>query len=626
MFKQWHYQTGKRFFRIYHKELIREYILIPLGVVCVICVLYGVDRLIKDVFRIKFPASVAVMLVNFAFMCMCSMLKKPYADMYISIIDVPLGWSLRWMNLFFTPAFVTLPLSDRISFKETMLIVATFVIGYVVGFVVLAYITILCQKTFSSEKMKSIFTRQHELGDDTDQRSRFAPVELKQSSDSSNSTFEGAAAGSEHPSTRQIDDHGLEDIQLMSVASNSNIPISRSVTHVPLRDSQISKNEKNSSSSTDPVTSSPMLYISSTDRNQDTASSNISFRSGGSKTMTMKPPTPTRTRNSGFIPRVSDEEKNIYCERAVTRQIPQQMNLIFTTAMLKEHFHHIIYSLGFFASMFSYFFSWYTMPYHFFTAVCTFMFITNAPLVNNPKHKRFVHPVICSVALTWLIMLVSVLIKHRQVKYFITELRDYKTTRTYLNLFNYTEFKYRQWPGAGDVFSSCMDVSIVALSMPMFSYRRDLRKHFLSMIPPICVLSISCLTLYPLICHKIGISTDRSIGFVGRNITLALGTPTIANLNGSITLMAVTTVLSGVLGALTGGPMLDWIKVPEGDYVTRGVTLGCNSSAIATAYLLGVDKRAAAISSLSFVLFGTFMVILSSIDSMQSFVYNLAAL
>lgn len=36
------------------------------------------------------------------------------------------------------------------------------------------------------------------------------------------------------------------------------------------------------------------------------------------------------------------------------------------------------------------------------------------------------------------------------------------------------------------------------------------------------------------------------------------------------------------------------------DYVTRGVSLGINASAISTAQLLTTDPRAAALSSLSF--------------------------
>lgn len=61
--------------------------------------------------------------------------------------------------------------------------------------------------------------------------------------------------------------------------------------------------------------------------------------------------------------------------------------------------------------------------------------------------------------------------------------------------------------------------------------------------------------------------------------------------------------------------MLKWLRIPEDDYVTRGVTLGANSSAIATALLLVSDPRAAALSSLSMGLFGTVMVALTSVPA-----------
>lgn len=60
------------------------------------------------------------------------------------------------------------------------------------------------------------------------------------------------------------------------------------------------------------------------------------------------------------------------------------------------------------------------------------------------------------------------------------------------------------------------------------------------------------------------------------------------------------------------------------DYVTRGITLGINSSAIATALLLKTDPRAAALSCLSMILFGTVTVVFTSIppvaEAIRSFV------
>lgn len=80
---------------------------------------------------------------------------------------------------------------------------------------------------------------------------------------------------------------------------------------------------------------------------------------------------------------------------------------------------------------------------------------------------------------------------------------------------------------------------------------------------------------------------------------------------GSIPLVVVLAILSGIIGVLVGGYILKLLRIPAGtaparwelrldDYVTRGVSLGINASAISTAQLLTTDPRAAALSSLSF--------------------------
>ena len=73
--------------------------------------------------------------------------------------------------------------------------------------------------------------------------------------------------------------------------------------------------------------------------------------------------------------------------------------------------------------------------------------------------------------------------------------------------------------------------------------------------------------------------------------------------------------MSGVLGVVLGEVILKWLKVPEDDYVTRGVSLGGNGSAIATAGLLVKDPRAAALGSLSMGVFGCVMVGLTSVPA-----------
>jgi len=63
-------------------------------------------------------------------------------------LDIPCGFCLRWLNLLFTPSFVTLPLSPRISFTEVVKIAGVFgslvlapMLTIVFGFVIATVIT-----------------------------------------------------------------------------------------------------------------------------------------------------------------------------------------------------------------------------------------------------------------------------------------------------------------------------------------------------------------------------------------------------------------------------------------------------------------------------------------------------
>lgn len=170
-----------------------------------------------------------------------------------------------------------------------------------------------------------------------------------------------------------------------------------------------------------------------------------------------------------------------------------------------------------------------------------------------------------------------------------------------------------------------MDISIVSLSLPVFTHRKDFIQNFWIMIPILMSIALTFF-LYPIICYNIGIDAKRSIGFIGRSVTLALGTPLIDSLDGLISLMAVCTILSGICGVLIGDITFKLLRVKNNDYVTRGVSLGINCGAIATAHLLNTDPRAASMSSLSFTIFGTMMVIFASIGEIRGVIHAIVGM
>lgn len=261
----------------------------------------------------------------------------------------------------------------------------------------------------------------------------------------------------------------------------------------------------------------------------------------------------------------------------------------------------------------------YTMPAHLTLSILTYFLATSLPA----NYKRILHPVLISSSLTILLIWLLALSKRSTLR---AALGTYSTKTRYTQLFD-NDGPHLPPPGAGDVFSSVLDVSIVALALPMFQYRLELKRHFPSIILPNILIATGSLFGYPSLCRRaLGVSPARSLSFASRSLTLALATPATQNLGGDLQLVAVLCIMSGVMGVLVGPTLLKWMRIPEDDYVTRGVTLGGNSSAIATALLLASDPRAAALSSLSMSLFGTVMVGLTSVPVVVRVVGGLAGL
>ena len=259
----------------------------------------------------------------------------------------------------------------------------------------------------------------------------------------------------------------------------------------------------------------------------------------------------------------------------------------------------------------------YPMPAQLCLNVLAYYFALALP----PAWKRFLHPVLVSSAITIITIWILALTRRETLQ---DGLDAYSTGTKYTQLWD--REKGLQKPGAGDIFSSLLDVSIVALALPMFQYRHELQRHIMIILLPLVPLVGLSMFGYPAFCKYMLSNPHHSLAFTARSLTLALATPTSDNLDGDASLVAVLCITSGILGVLFGPTLLRWLRIPEDDYVTRGITLGANSSAIATALLLNTDPRAAALSSLSISLFGTVMVAISSVPPLVKIVQKLAGL
>ena len=269
---------------------------------------------------------------------------------------------------------------------------------------------------------------------------------------------------------------------------------------------------------------------------------------------------PSQIRGTGGPPESDTPHHNVVRSQILQAPLPLTRPQRWAT-FVNLNFDRLTYLILFlFVGLPVYYSTGYAMP-----AQLTFNILAYFTALSLPaRWRQFLHPVLVSSGITVLGVWILGLIRGDSLD---TSLHAYKTGTNYLDLWHGE--KHLKKPGAGDLLVSVLDASIVALALPMFSYRLELKRHFFAIVIPNVAVSIGSLFGYPALCYAIGISARRSLAFAGRSLTLALATPAVQNLGGDANTVAALAIMSGILGALIGGRVLDWLKIPEGTSPTR---------------------------------------------------------
>ncbi|KAI0892915.1 LrgB-like family-domain-containing protein [Annulohypoxylon nitens] len=520
-------------FRHSKHNLIQAWLYVPFGIILMLLACFGVKKLF-GLGSVTFPSSVACLIILFlALLLSEQILGEHRTKRIVSIIEIPGGWALRWINVLFTPSFVLLPLSPSIGGIEVLKIIAVFIIGFIVMMILAAYMTRSLQLILGSSK-RAMTARAEELNPSSDE----IPM-----------TTLPASAGTSTPA--EISDQPSSDeLDLQRPPPSQDAAQGRHVDG--------SSSPANTSTEAEHPTLPPQAPI-----------------------------TPSRSVRWAAI-------------------ITTRLDLfIYSTIFL-------------FVGLPVYYAAGYAMPLHLTLNILTYFGAMSLPL----NWRTYLHPVLICSLFTVLSIWVLGLIKGASLSATLT---IYKTGSNYAEFWS-PHSSPLPLPGAGDLFSSVLDASIVSFALPVYQYRRELRQHLAAILVPNIAISIGSLFAYPTICYAIGISAPRSLAFAARSLTLALAVPATANLGGDVNTVAALAIMSGIVGVLVGQRMLAWLKIPEDDYVTRGVTLGANSSAIAAALLLRTDPRAAALSILAMSLFGTITVLFTSIPPMTVVIQSLVGM
>ncbi|KAI8913862.1 LrgB-like family-domain-containing protein [Powellomyces hirtus] len=170
-------------------------------------------------------------------------------------------------------------------------------------------------------------------------------------------------------------------------------------------------------------------------------------------------------------------------------------------------------------------------------------------------------------------------------------------------------------PGAGDVLYSLLDAAVAALAVRMYKQRQLLREYAATILTAVASLSIVSLFFHVGISKAFGMDASNSLAMGPRFVTTPLALQIFDSVltEANTSLGVVMILVSGVIGDVVGLKLAKVVGFAKDDNISLGVTIGITSHAVGTAGLLQRNPAAAAVSSLTFVLFATASVIWTSI-------------
>lgn len=237
------------------------------------------------------------------------------------------------------------------------------------------------------------------------------------------------------------------------------------------------------------------------------------------------------------------------------------------------------------------------------------------------KMRRFAHPILTTSVATVLLIWAFGAMRGQSLK---TTLSYYDRDAKFDVLWNPSGYN-GPIPGTGDVLSSLLDAGIVALFVPLYRYRQDLKecgvRIFVALVPCVAL----SLFVWPTVGALMGLDQIRALAFAARFLSTPLAIELVQTLEGDESITVILVVITGIIAALLKEPFFKMMRVSMDDHLIVGVTFGATSGAIGASSLIA-RPRVMAVASLGFVMFGTLALIAAAIPPIVALVRDLAAL
>ncbi|MFO7776396.1 MAG: LrgB family protein [Candidatus Hydrogenedentota bacterium] len=164
------------------------------------------------------------------------------------------------------------------------------------------------------------------------------------------------------------------------------------------------------------------------------------------------------------------------------------------------------------------------------------------------------------------------------------------------------DIPYAAYNAGGQYISFLLGPAVVALAVPLYRYRRVLRRHGAALAGSVIAGGLVGIISAAGMAVVLGATGETARSMAPKSVTTPIAIGIAGETGGLPSLTAAIVILTGMLGAVFGPPLLNALGVRSA--FARGLALGTASHGIGTARAFEESEQTGALSSVAMVLNG----------------------
>ena len=158
---------------------------------------------------------------------------------------------------------------------------------------------------------------------------------------------------------------------------------------------------------------------------------------------------------------------------------------------------------------------------------------------------------------------------------------------TFLKL---TNTSYTTYFGGAQFVHFLLGPATVALAVPLYENRKVVASAILPMLVALAAGSVTAVASVVVLAQAVGLPREVVLAMAPKSVTAGVAMGISESLHADPSLTAVAVILTGILGAITVTPLMNWMGIT--DFRARGFAVGIAAHGIGTARAFQVDEVA----------------------------------